>query len=74
MSLRLGLTPVVVRSPIAHQLLEFCELHTLRLIINRLSVGPARGGDAPAEIDELLVRYVDTEGTNGIACRFGGQL
>lgn len=26
------------------------------------AVQPSRGGDAPAEIDELLVRYIDTEG------------
>jgi hypothetical protein len=36
----LGLTPVVARSPIARQLLEFCELHALRPIIDCLPVGP----------------------------------
>ena len=57
----LNLAPVVVRSPITHQLLEFCELHALRLIIDGLPVGPARGGDAPAEIDERFVRHIDLE-------------
>src|SRR5215472_16009653 len=52
---RLALAPVVVRSPITHQLLEFCELYALRLIIDGFPVGPARGGDAPTEIGELLV-------------------
>ena len=59
--LGLGFTPVVVRSPIPHQFLEFCELHALRLVIDRLPIRPSRGNDAPAEIDELIFRNVDAE-------------
>ena len=65
----LCLSPVVVRSPITHQFPEFCELYTLRLIIDRLSVGPSRGGDAPPQIGELLVRELDPERTNDVAGR-----
>jgi hypothetical protein len=68
----LGLSPVVVRSPITHQILEFCEVFALRPIIDRLSVWPSRRQHAPAEIDELLLRYVDdAERTDGIACGRG---
>ena len=59
--LGLGFTPVVVRSPIPHHFLEFCELHALRPVIDRLPIRPSRGNDAPAEIDELIVRNVDAE-------------
>jgi hypothetical protein len=69
----LGLSPVVVRSPITHRILEFRELFALRPIIDRLSVWPSRRQHASAEIDELLLRYVDAERTDGIACGRGGQ-
>ncbi len=64
--LGLGLSPVVACSPITHQLLDFCELYALRRVIDGLAVGPARGGDASAEIDELLVRNEDAEGANRV--------
>src|SRR5262249_8058840 len=60
--LGLPLAPVVVRTPVAHQLLEFCELYALRLVIDRLPVGPARGRDASAKISKLLLRNIDLEG------------
>ncbi len=66
----LGLSPVVARSPVTHQLLEFCELYALRPIIDRLPVGPARGGDASAEIGKCFFRNIGVEGTDcGVACR-----
>ena len=61
------LAPVVVRAPVAHQLLQLRELHALRLVGDGLPVGPSRGGDAPAQIDEIFLRNIDAEGANGIA-------
>src|SRR5262245_23260423 len=72
--LRFDLSPVVVSSPITHQLLEVCELYALRPVIDRLSVGPSRGGNAPAEVNEVFLGDVNTEGTNSIARDCGGQL
>ena len=71
---RLHLAPVVVGAPVADDFLEFPELNALRPIIDGLLVRPSRGGDASAEIDELLFRYVDAEGANGIAYGRGGHL
>ena len=62
--LRLGLPPVVVRAPVAHELLKLRELHALRPVIDRLAVGPPRRGDAPAQVDELLLGNVDAERTD----------
>jgi hypothetical protein len=65
--LGLGLPPVVIHPPVPHERLQLCQLHALRLIGDRLAVGPARGGDASAEIDELLVRNGDVKGPNRVA-------
>ena len=67
LSLRLDLAPVVIRPPVTHQLLKLCELSALRPVVDGLPVGPPRGGDAPAEIDELLSRNVDVEGPDCVA-------
>ena len=64
---RLDLAPVVVRPPIARELLHRRELHALRFIVHRLAFGPLCRVDAPAEIDELLLRNIDTEGTDRVA-------
>ncbi len=61
--LRFRLAPVVARSPIAHQFLEFCELYALRLVIDRLSVGPPRCSKTTTEVDERLFRHLDAEGS-----------
>ena len=71
---RLDLAPVVVGAPVADHLLEFRELRALRPVIDGLLVRPARGGDAPAQIDELLFRNVDAEGADGVAGGRSGQL
>ena len=63
--LRLGLPPVVVRAPVPDELLELGQPGTLRAIRNRLPVRPPRGGDAPAEVDQVRFRHVDAEGANG---------
>jgi hypothetical protein len=45
----------------------FCGLYALRPISNRLLVELSRGGDASAEIDELLVENDDVEGPSRVA-------
>jgi hypothetical protein len=70
----LHLAPVVIRAPITHHLLEFFEPYTLGAVADCLPVGPSRGGDASAKINELLLRNIDAEGANGIAAEGGGQL
>ena len=54
--LRFRLAPVVGRSPVANQRLQFRELDALRLVTDRLPIGPARGGDASAQIGEVFRR------------------
>ena len=66
--LGLALAPIVVGTPVADDVLELCELYALRPISDRLSAGPARRGDASAEIHELLVGDGDLEGADGIRC------
>ena len=62
--LRLGLAPVVLGRPVARELLERRELHALRSIGDQLLGGPARRGDAAAQLGELLFGNVDVEGTD----------
>ena len=62
--LRFCLAPVVVRPPVSHELLERRELHALRGVVDGLALGPARGRNAPTEIDELFFRNIDVERTN----------
>ena len=61
---RLDLPPIVLGRPIARELLGRRELHALRRVRDRLLFGPARGGDAPPEIDELFLRNGDVEGSD----------
>ena len=49
--LGLRLSPVVAGAPILDERLELRELYALRLVIDRLLVGPARCGDTLAKID-----------------------
>ena len=60
----LTLPPVVVGAPVADELLELRQLHALRPVGDRFLVRPAGRRDASAEVDELLLRNVDAEGTN----------
>ena len=59
--LRLGLAPVVVRAPVADELLELRQLRALRLIGDRFLVGPAGRREAPAEVGEIRLWHVDAE-------------
>ena len=66
--LRLALAPVVLRRPVARELLHRRELHALRLIRDGLLLGPPRRGDAPAQVGERLFRKVDAEGADCVVC------
>jgi hypothetical protein len=61
---RLGLAPVVVGLPVARERLQRRQLHALRPIFDQLLAGPARRGDALAEVEEILFRNVDAEGAD----------
>ena len=63
--LRLALAPVVIGRPIAREFLNRRELHALRCIRDRFPLRPHCRVDAPAEIDERLVRNVDAERPDG---------
>jgi hypothetical protein len=61
---RLAPTPVVLGRPIASEFLNHRERHALRLIVDRLLLGPLRGRDASTEVVQGLVWNVDLERTN----------
>src|SRR5436305_9821681 len=61
---RLTRAPVVICRPIAREFLHRRELYALRLICDGLLVGPARGGDASAQVGEVLFRKVEAEGAD----------
>ena len=69
--LRLALAPVVVRHPIAGELLNHCERHALGLICDGLLLGPVRGRDTSTEVIQGLIRNVDAEGMD-LAGGLGG--
>jgi hypothetical protein len=57
-----------------HEVLDFGEFHPLRLVRDKLAVGPPRRGDALAKIVERGLRDSDVEGSDrrvlrGGACR-----
>ena len=62
--LRLGLAPVVVGRPVARELLHRRQLHALRPIFDELLAGPARRGDAAAQVGERLIGNVEVERTD----------
>ena len=61
---RLALAPVVVGPPVARELLDHREPHTLRIVADRLSLGPPGRVYAPAQLDELGLRETDLKRTN----------
>src|SRR5688500_14107757 len=61
---RLALAPVVLGRPVAGERLDRRQLHTLGPIWDELSGGPARRLHAAAQLDEILFRNVDREGTD----------
>ncbi|MNR28476.1 hypothetical protein D3C85_1458010 [compost metagenome] len=74
--LRLGLAPVVVRGPVAHQRLHLCQLRALGGVADGFLVGPAGGRDALAQVEQILLRHRDLEGADAVVggrciCRDG---
>ena len=61
---RLDRPPVVVRHPVARELLDHGERYALRLIRHGLLLRPLRGGDASTKIVQRLIGHVDVEGTD----------
>ena len=59
---RLDASEVVVGRPVACQRLQSRQLHALRPIFDELLAGPARRGDAAAQLYEFLLRDLDVEG------------
>src|SRR4029453_7831235 len=68
---RLDPPEVVVRRPVAGELLQRRELDALRPVFDKLLGGPARRLDAPAQLGDLLLWNLDLEGPNlgcGLDC------
>jgi hypothetical protein len=68
---RLHLSPVVIRLPVAHQLLHRRQLDALRLITDRFPVGPLGRCQAPPEVGEGRVGHVGAEGTHTLSLGYG---
>src|SRR3954452_18404618 len=62
--LRLARPPVVVGAPVARELLHQREGHALRIVGDRLALGPPGRVDAPAQVGELRLRNTDFKGPN----------
>src|SRR5258708_33907330 len=65
--LRLALAPIVLCRPISREFLNRRELDALRSIGDGFLVGPTCRLHTPAEVDEISLGNVDTEGTDGVA-------
>ena len=63
--LRLAPSPVVVGRPVARELLHGRERHALRVVVDRLALGPPGRLDAPAQLGELRLVEADLELANG---------
>src|SRR5687768_1031965 len=59
--LSLGFSPVVVSTPILDERLELLESYALRLVIDRLPVGPAGVRDAITEVLKRRLRHLNFE-------------
>ena len=68
----LARAPVVVRHPIARELLDHGQRHALGLIGDGLLLGPVRGSDPSAKVVELLLRHIDVEWTDVAGGLAGG--
>src|SRR2546425_847794 len=55
---------VVLRAPIAREILHCRELYALRLIVDDFPLGPLRRVDAPAQLGQIGVRSFETKWTN----------
>ena len=63
--LRLALAPVVVRRPVAREVLERRERHALRRVRDGLLLRPPRGLNAPAQFGQFRFRNIHMKRTNG---------
>ena len=66
---RLDLAPIVIRRPIARELLHRRKLHALRRIRDGFPVGPSRGGDALGEVSSSSCGKLTVKGRIDIAGR-----
>jgi hypothetical protein len=55
---------VVLLQPVAGERLRGCQLDALRPIVDELLARPARRGDAPAEVLDLISRNLDVKRTD----------
>ena len=62
--LRLALAPVVVGRPVAGECLHRRQRHALRVVGDRLAIGPARRCDPATHVVHRLLRDVDLEGSD----------
>src|SRR5947208_14918210 len=63
-SARLALAPVVIRRPMSCELLDHCERHALRLILDGLLLGPVRGLDASTQVLHGTIWDINMEGAD----------
>ena len=71
---RFHFAPVVLGRPIARQLLSGCEPHALRVVSYLFLVRPLGRVDAPAQVDESLLRNADREGADPVVVGRSRQL
>ena len=64
--LRLGLAPVIVLFPVAHEFPQPCDLHALRRIGDGFLVGPAGRSQAPLQVGEIGVGELDLKRPNWV--------
>ena len=64
---RLAPAPVVLGRPVAAERLHRRQLHALRAVVDQFPRGPARRGEAAAQVGERLLREVDVERADGAA-------
>ena len=57
-----ALVPVVAVRPVGREVLHERQPHALRVVGDRLAVGPPGRADAPPQVGELCFRETDTEG------------
>ena len=62
----LALRPVVLRPPVARELLDRRERHALRIVRNRLPLGPPRRGYSPAQVGEFRLGKGPLKGMHGV--------
>ena len=60
----LALGPVVIRSPVACELLHHRDRHALRIVGNRLPLRPPCCDDSPTQLGELRLGKIDLKRTN----------